>query len=260
MNELDDRQRALREAFIGLRGYWAPFWEDLLRLDPAFFEAYLDFSGVPWREGGLPAKVKELIYIAVDAATTHLYEPGVRLHIRNALKHGAIREEILEVLQLAAAVGVHSCTFGVPLLVEELRQAGVADPVPTGPLSVRQEALKRAFAELRGFWTPVWEDILRLTPEFLAAYMQFSSLPWRGGPLEPKVKELIYIAVDAATTHLYEPGLRVHMRNALQRGATREEILEVLELVSVIGMHSCALGVPVLLEELTKGPQPPETP
>jgi alkylhydroperoxidase/carboxymuconolactone decarboxylase family protein YurZ len=194
--------------------------------------------------------------LAVDAATTHLFEPGVRVHIRSALKHGATREEIVEVLQLVATIGAHSCTFGVPLLRDEMRRAGTADPGEE-PLSVRQEALKLAFIEMRGFWSPAWEDILRLTPDFFAAYMQLSTIPWRSGPLEPKVKELIYIAVDAATTHLYEPGLRIHIRNALRRGATQAELLEVLELVSVIGMHSCALGVPVLMDELAKGPPPP---
>jgi alkylhydroperoxidase/carboxymuconolactone decarboxylase family protein YurZ len=68
--------------------------------------------------------------------------------------------------------------------------------------------------------------------------------------LEPKVKEMIYIAFDVAATHLYQPGLRAHIRNALGYGATREEIMEVIELVSVIGIHSAAVGVPILLEEL----------
>lgn len=80
-------------------------------------------------------------------------------------------------------------------------------------------------------------------------------MPWQKGPLEPKMKELIYIAIDAATTHLYEPGLRQHMRNALKYGATKEEIMEVLELVSVLGIHACTLGVPVLLEELAAAGQ-----
>lgn len=28
--------------------YWHKFWEDFLHLDPEFFEAYLEFSSVPW--------------------------------------------------------------------------------------------------------------------------------------------------------------------------------------------------------------------
>ena len=77
-------------------------------------------------------------------------------------------------------------------------------------------------------------------------------MPWRHGPLPPKVKEFIYIAIDAATTHLYEPGLRQHIQNALRHGATAEEIMEVYELTSVLGIHACTLGVPVLLEELSE--------
>jgi alkylhydroperoxidase/carboxymuconolactone decarboxylase family protein YurZ len=75
-------------------------------------------------------------------------------------------------------------------------------------------------------------------------------VPWTHGVLEPKVKEMIYIAFDVAATHLYEPGLRAHIRNALGLGATKEEIMEVIELVSVIGIHACAVGVPILVEEL----------
>ena len=35
-------------------------------------------------------------------------------------------------------------------------------------------------------------------------------------------------------------------------GATRDEIMEVLELVSVLGMHTITTGVPVLIEELAR--------
>ena len=48
-------------------------------------------------------------------------------------------------------------------------------------------------------------------------------------------------------------GLRQHIRNALDYGATREEVLEVIELASVIGIHSCTVGVPILVEELAAG-------
>jgi hypothetical protein len=54
----------------------------------------------------------------------------------------------------------------------------------------------------------------------------------------------------------YEPGLRQHIQNALRHGATREEIMEVYELTSVLGIHTCTLGVPVLLEELERAGAP----
>lgn len=115
-----ERQRQLRERFVDERGYWNPFWDSLLDLDPDFFEGYLAFSGAPWRSGPLDPKVKELIYIAVDSSTTHLYEPGLRQHIRNALAHGATKDEIMEVLELTSAIGIHTCLLGVPILVDEL--------------------------------------------------------------------------------------------------------------------------------------------
>ncbi|MEU0470459.1 carboxymuconolactone decarboxylase family protein [Amycolatopsis sp. NPDC006131] len=118
--ELTDRQRELREQFLSERGYWNKFWEGLLTLDPEFFEAYLNFSAVPWRKGVLEPKVRELIYTAIDASTTHLYEPGLRQHIRNALGYGATKEEIMEVLELTSVLGIHTCTLGVPVLMEEL--------------------------------------------------------------------------------------------------------------------------------------------
>ena len=72
------------------------------------------------------------------------------------------------------------------------------------------------------------------------------------GPLPQKYKELILIAINAATTHLYGPGVRRHVQNALKAGATNEEILEVIQLTTVMGIHSCNLAIPILLEEVAK--------
>ena len=60
------------------------------------------------------------------------------------------------------------------------------------------------------------------------------------------------IAINAATTHLYGPGVRRHMQNALKAGATKEEILETIQLTTVLGIHSCNLAVPILMEEVAK--------
>ncbi len=119
-DELSERQRGLRDQFIDSRGYWNALWDGLLSLDPDFFESYLGFSSVPWQRGPLEPKVKELIYTAIDASTTHLYEPGLRQHIRNAIGYGATKEEIMEVFELTSVLGIHTCTLGVPVLMEEL--------------------------------------------------------------------------------------------------------------------------------------------
>ncbi|MFP3191173.1 MAG: carboxymuconolactone decarboxylase family protein [Thermoproteota archaeon] len=121
--ELDERRKALKERFIKERGYWSDeLWGEILKLDPDFFEAYLNFSAVPWKKGVLPPKIKELIYIAIDASTTHLYAPGLRQHIKNALKYGATVEEVMEVFELVSVLGIHTCTMGVPILMEEVKK------------------------------------------------------------------------------------------------------------------------------------------
>ena len=104
----------------------------------------------------------------------------------------------------------------------------------------------------KGDWNPVWNKLRELDPEFLEAYLAFRSVPHREGPLPQKYKELIMIAINAATTHLYGPGVKRHMQNALKAGATKEEILETIQLTTVLGIHSCNLAVPILMEEVAK--------
>jgi alkylhydroperoxidase/carboxymuconolactone decarboxylase family protein YurZ len=70
------------------------------------------------------------------------------------------------------------------------------------------------------------------------------------GVLDPKLVELMAIAVDASCTHLYTPGIRRHIQGALAQGATIEEIMEVLKLCGALGVDACELGVPILAEEL----------
>lgn len=69
--------------------------------------------------------------------------------------------------------------------------------------------------------------------------------------LDPKLIVLIRLILDVTTTHLYSKGTRRHIVDALRLGISRKEILEVFKLSSIIGIHSCALGVPILEAELT---------
>ncbi|MEH0108846.1 carboxymuconolactone decarboxylase family protein [Tersicoccus sp. MR15.9] len=249
-------QQHLKDEFIAVRGTWGESWEAMLRLDPEFLRAYLEFSAVPWRKNHLDAKTKEFLYIAVDAAATHLYEPGIRQHIKAALALGATREEIMEVLECTATLGIHAMNIGVPILVEVLEEKGLRTG-PT-PLSADQERIKAEFTRTRGYWHTFWDEMLELDPEIFAAYTDFSSVPWRTGTLDPKVREFVYIAFDTAATHLYVKGLRLHIENALGYGATAQEILEVMEVASVIGIHAVTTAAPILMEEAGDPDDPEE--
>ena len=101
-----------------------------------------------------------------------------------------------------------------------------------------------------GNFNPAWQEMAELDPVWLEKFLDMGMRPVASGVLDPKVYEFLAIAVDASCTHLYAPGVRRHIRKALDLGATKEEIMAVLECVAVLGIHSCALGVPILVEEL----------
>lgn len=109
---LTERQQRLKQSFEQRRGFWHEDFEQLLRLDPELFEAYGEYSGLPWTDGVLEPKVREFVYIAFDVAATHLHRPGIEQHLRNAVRHGAAPEELLAVLQIASALGTHGVLEG----------------------------------------------------------------------------------------------------------------------------------------------------
>lgn len=224
-------------------------WGAVRAIDPEFAEAARILAELPEKEQRLTPRMRELCRLAVDAAATHLYAPGIRTHISRALDHGATQAEILEVLELAATVGIHSMNIGVPLLVEVLVENGRPGPAP---LSEHQEQLKEEFTRTRGYWHAFWDETLELDPEMFEAYVRFSAAPWRTGPLSLAEKELVYISYDIAATHLYAPGTKLHIRNALAHGATVDEVLGAMEIASMIGLQSIETAVPVLLDEVAR--------
>jgi alkylhydroperoxidase/carboxymuconolactone decarboxylase family protein YurZ len=249
VTQYNERQSELKKAFKDVNGYWNEVCEQLLHLDEEFFEIYSDFTSVPWKTGALEPKIKELINIAICSSPTHLSSPATRIHIQNALRLGASREEILEVLKIVSILGVHTCAVGVPLMVEEF---DVIDPEKGVDLSEKQRQLKAEFIEQIGYWHDFRDVLLQMDEKFFEAYTNFLTAPWKKGVLEPKVIEFIYIAIDSSTTHLFEKGIQVHLKNALKYGATKEEILEVYQLTSAQGFHTLLMGIPILLEEVKK--------
>jgi alkylhydroperoxidase/carboxymuconolactone decarboxylase family protein YurZ len=101
-----------------------------------------------------------------------------------------------------------------------------------------------------GGWNPNWDCFAELDPVWTEKFMDMGVAPLVRGTLDPKTWELIAIAVDASCTHMYAPGVRRHIRKALELGVSSEEILAVLQAVSVLGIHSMSLGAPILVEEI----------
>ena len=122
----------LREA-----GEWNADWQPFYELDPAWTEKFVAMGTTPMFSGVLDAKTIEFIAIAVDASCTHLYAPGVRRHIRKALKLGATPAEVTAVLQCVSVLGIHTMSVGAPILQQEIaareRTVPATDVAPTHP-------------------------------------------------------------------------------------------------------------------------------
>jgi len=99
-------------------------------------------------------------------------------------------------------------------------------------------------------WNPNWDPFYELDPTWTEKFMAMGVSPMLAGVLDARTIEFIAIAVDASCTHMYAPGVRRHIRKALELGATKEEITAVLQLTSVLGIHTMSLGAPILQEEM----------
>lgn len=234
----------LKQQVIARRGYWHPFHEGLLKLSPDFLAAYLDFQSAPWQSAKLAPKVREFIYIAVDGAVAHLYEVGVRRHIEQALLLGATVDEVLQVILLATAEAAYQThTVAMPILMEELSAIGET----TDGLYEHDEQIKSRFMSIVGAWPDGADALMKIAPDFFDSFLRYRSIAWTAGPLAPKVREFIGLAVCASPAMLAEKGIREHIRRALQLDATKEEISDVLQLASAISIHTCTIGVPALV-------------
>jgi len=108
-------------------------WDPFFALDPTWTDEFFATVIPIYKSSVLSTKELELLSIACDASFTHMYAPGVRRHIKAALRAGATTEEIMEVLKLCVGQGVQACNLGVPILLEELaRRSGGADGAPKG--------------------------------------------------------------------------------------------------------------------------------
>jgi len=74
--------------------------------------------------------------------------------------------------------------------------------------------------------------------------------PWRAGILEHRFLELVCVALNASCTTLNAPAVRRHITAALSAGATRDEVLFVIECAAVVSVHSLSVAAPILVEAL----------
>ena len=226
-------------------GPWDDAFDTLVQWEPAWAASYAKMAGDPWRSGVLPRKLVELVSLAVNVACTNLNADGTRRHIRGALDAGASRDEILFVIKCASVMAIHSCSLGAPILLEEAQAAGIAPKPATQAATPAVDKMKAI-----GQWNVAWDPFLAIDPVWTDAFMATGGEIYGSGVMSAKDTELLSIAFDASFTHMYAPGVRRHIRNALKAGASIAEIFEVLKICVSQGAQAGNLGVPILEEEL----------
>src|SRR5262245_36077079 len=101
------RQRAdaLIARMKAARGYIYPEWEYAARQDPDFVETYNRMYEQGLGEGvHVPAKVREFVAIAL-LAFRGAERAGLVAHMKRAMKFGATREELFEILETCLVPG-----------------------------------------------------------------------------------------------------------------------------------------------------------
>jgi alkylhydroperoxidase/carboxymuconolactone decarboxylase family protein YurZ len=253
--EISARGRELKADFISKRGFWVDEYEGMAALCPDFLEAHLASSVVATRSDRLSPLLCEFIAIAIDVSTTHLFESGLRLHMRNALKLGASAEQIALVIQLTSSLGVQSQLVGLPIL-EQIVADQEGSPSADKTLGGKETASKEQFIRQQHVWSDAHQLLLHASADYFDAQLRLNGVAMDNEALTAREKALIVVAANAAVTHLQETSLRLSMEAAISVGATPEDIIHVLRRVSSLGMHSCMFGFPILISELEKLEKP----
>jgi AhpD family alkylhydroperoxidase len=117
-----DRREAIVKRGERRRGF-VPYWlRTMAEVDVDFLEAYeriYELTAV--RKGKLSPKVREMIVVA--AVSIGGYLPGIKDHVRRALRLGATKEELVEVFQSAYFhTGALTLVNGMVALIDVLKE------------------------------------------------------------------------------------------------------------------------------------------
>jgi alkylhydroperoxidase/carboxymuconolactone decarboxylase family protein YurZ len=242
-------QERIKQKFIAARGYWRPWTDAILKLHPDFLERYAEYAGQPARKGPLSPRMVELVYVALDASSAHMYGPGLSTHLKGALIAGATPFDVLDVLHLVAVQGLEAVFASTAILGQELGSQMPGERRTTGIAA--GEEFKAAY--------PVASSLIEYLAQFDAEYAQvvtdFIQFGGTGNGLSANERLLVQIALNACFTAFNPDAVRLHIRGALNAGMSASEIFQVIQLGAHLSVHGTALGAISLNEiiESVKG-------
>jgi alkylhydroperoxidase/carboxymuconolactone decarboxylase family protein YurZ len=183
-----------------------------------------------------------LIALGTSASVTALERCPIKAAITAAFDAGASLAQVQEMIALVSALGVHSLMVTALPVLEEAQRRGL---VPDGePLDPQRQALWDRHVGDDPFWDGFslelpgfLKALLILSPDLFTGFFDYCAIPWKSGQIRASVKELAAMACDAAPTHRFVPGFRVHLANAIKLGVGRAAIMQTIDLAAAAPGH-----------------------
>lgn len=246
-----DRAR-IKAFFVAERGYWRPWTETMLDVCPGFVEQYARYAGYPARTGPLSERMVELVYVALDASSSHLFESGLQTHMSRALEVGATQADIVDVLHLVAVQGVASVGQAADILAEF---------TPDGPAPDAGETRQLRLDRLGAAHALTLAAVERLDPGYAEALLDFIEQGRPAAGLSDGERSLVQLALHACFTAFNPGAVRQIIATALGQGLTHAELLQAIQLGAHLAVHGTALGAKVLrqISEVAATTPPPRT-
>lgn len=112
-----------------------------------------------------------------------------------------------------------------------------------------KEQLKQdVIAAGRGPFVGWWANLFEISPESLRQVHDYLSIAENQGPIDERLRHLIWVVVDSVVTHLYPRGAGVHARIAMELGASREDVIEALQIAAYVSSQGYEIGLPIIVE------------
>jgi alkylhydroperoxidase/carboxymuconolactone decarboxylase family protein YurZ len=178
----------------------------------------------------------ELIYVALDSSSSHLFELGLHTHMKRALEVGATKADIFDVLHLVAVQGVASVCQATDILAEftDFREVATID-----------EQLQARIGRLGFAHALTMSAVARLDPNYAEVLLDFVEQGRPGVGLTPAERSLVQLALHACFTAFNPGAIRQIVGTALAQGLTAAELLQAIQLGGHLAVHGTALGANV---------------
>lgn len=249
---MDEYRRKVKDEVISAgRGPFGGWWDDVLQVDPELVLRMNRHMRVAEDVGPLPRFFRHLILVTVDSVVTHLYQRGIGVHARIAMEHGASPRQVVEALEISSLVSSRGYAIGLPLVLDELVDAGM--PLAGRPDPARAAQIRNRLADQTDSWPEGMDTALDHDPEATEHLLALAYGRSDESGLDPKWRELLFLAASACPAIVEADGIRRHARQALRLGATGEELVQTLRMANMIGLHPLIEGIPQLRAVL---PQP----